>query len=316
MCSGNAPVGQIFDLKVHHAFIYEQVGELKKMGVEFDFFYINNKGLKGYLKSIPALRKKLSSEKYDLVHGHYGLSALVALFQRRLPLVATFHGCDVNRKDLNLLSSLVAVFSRANIFVNSEMRNKIFLKTPNKSYVIPCGTDLGLFFPIEKNEARKILELDSSKTYILFSSSKHTSVKNWSLARKAVEQFPNAELLEISEKNREEVNLLMNACDLFLMTSYREGSPLTIKEALATNCPIVSTDVGDVRSLIGSIDGCYICSFEVKNVVEKIQLALNFAQKTVRTNGRAKITELGIDSKSIANKVLAVYERVREVSIL
>ena len=39
----------------------------------------------------------------------------------------------------------------------------------------------------------------------------------------------------------------MNACDVALLTSIHEGSPQFIKEALACNRPIVSTDVGDVR---------------------------------------------------------------------
>jgi teichuronic acid biosynthesis glycosyltransferase TuaC len=310
VCSGNTPGNQIFDLKLHHAFIYEQVSELEKSGVSFDFFYINGKGIYGYLKSILQFRKKIKTAKYDLIHAHYGLSAMVAAFQRKIPLVATFHGCDINRKRLNIVSSFVVLFSRANIFVSEYLREKIFIKTPQKNSVIPCGIDLKQFQPGDKHEARSVLNLDSSKKYILFASAKNIPVKNYSLSKKAVDQFPDAELLELSGRSREEVNLLLNACDVFLMTSFREGSPQTIKEAMACNCPIVSTDVGDVRNVTGNTWGCYICSFDPADAAAKLQLALEFAQTLGRTNGRGRIIEMGLDSVTAAGKIIELYKKV------
>jgi glycosyltransferase involved in cell wall biosynthesis len=295
---------------LHHAFIYEQVSELEESDIFFDFFYIKEKGIYGYLKSIIKLRKKINTGEFDLIHAHYGLSGVVATFQRKIPLIATFHGCDINRKNLNILSSFVALFSQANIFVSEDLKNKIFVKTPKKTAMIPCGIDLKRFQPRAKQEARAMLKLDSSKRYILFSSAKEVPVKNYSLARQTVDHFPQVELLELSEKTREEVSLLMNACDMFLMTSFREGSPQTIKEAMACNCPIVSTDVGDVRWVIGNTDGCYFCSYDLTNVAEKIQMALEFAQTKGRTNGRERIIELGLDSETIAGKIIEVYKKV------
>jgi glycosyltransferase involved in cell wall biosynthesis len=307
VCSGNAPTNQVFDLRLHHAFIYEQVTELEKLGVVFDYFYVEGKGASGYLKSINKYRKKLRNSDCDLVHAHYGLSAMVATFQRRKPLIATFHGCDVNRKSLNLISSFVAVFSKANIFVSEDLKNKIFVKTPAKNSVIPCGIDLNQFQPGDKLKARTILNLEPAKKYILFSSAKDVYVKNYPLAKQAADQIPNSGLLEISGRSREEVNLLMNACDVFLMTSFREGSPQTIKEAMACNCPIISTDVGDVRKVIGDTEGCYITSFDPVDVAEKLKRALEFAAVNGRTKGRNRIVEMGLDAESIAGRIFGVY---------
>ena len=49
---------------------------------------------------------------------------------------------------------------------------------------------------------------------------------------------------------------------------------------MACNCPIVCTDVGDVRWVIGGTEGCYIASFEYEDVAEKIRMAINFANRT------------------------------------
>src|SRR5699024_4954863 len=98
---------------------------------------------------------------------------------------------------------------------------------------------------------------------------------NYALAKKAVSLLDDSvELLELKDKTREEVNLLFNASDLLLMTSFTEGSPQVVKEALACNTPIVSTDVGDVKSLICDVNNCYITSYSPVDVADKIKLAL------------------------------------------
>lgn len=98
-----------------------------------------------------------------------------------------------------------------------------------------------------------------------------------------------------------------NAADVVLLTSLWEGSPNAIKEAMACNCPVVSTDVGDVREVIGNTEGCYISSFEPRDVAKKIQMALDFSK---RTNGKQSIIELGLDSKTVANKIINIYTKV------
>ena len=104
--------------------------------------------------------------------------------------------------------------------------------------------------------------------------------------------------------------LYYNAADLLLLTSKHEGSPNIIKEAMACNCPVVSTDVGDVRWVIGNTKGCYITSSNPVGVAQKVMLALEFSEKNSRTKGRERIMELGLDSDTIAAKIIAVYKKV------
>ncbi len=76
---------------------------------------------------------------------------------------------------------------------------------------------------------------------------------------------------------------------------------------MACKCPIVSTDVGDVKDVIGNTEGCYLTKFDPQDVAEKIKIALEFGE---RTNGRERIIEAGLDSKTIAKRIVGVYRKV------
>jgi len=104
---------------------------------------------------------------------------------------------------------------------------------------------------------------------------------------------------------QEEVNLFYNAADVLLLTSFHEGSPNVIKEAMACNCPIVSTDVGDVRDIIENTEGCYITTFQPEDIADKIKRALEYGQ---RTKGRENIKHLDINT--VAQRIIKVYKTV------
>jgi glycosyltransferase involved in cell wall biosynthesis len=59
------------------------------------------------------------------------------------------------------------------------------------------------------------------------------------------------------------------------MTSFTEGSPQFVKEAVACGCPVVSTDVGDVREVIDGVSNCYLSTYEVDDVVNGMQKVLS-----------------------------------------
>jgi len=139
----------------------------------------------------------------------------------------------------------------------------------------------------------------------LFAGAFDNWVKNSKLAIESVMNISDTELLELKGYNRNQVSLLMNACDVILITSFSEGSPQVIKEAMACNLPIVSTDVGDVKEVIGNTEGCYITSFDPKDVAEKIKMALDFGK---RTNGRENIKHLEINI--IAKRIIKLYNKV------
>jgi len=288
-------------------FILDQIESLVGQGLEIDVYSIKGKGFLGYYGNLKFLKEKIASFQPDIVHAHYGLSGLLACFQRRVPVVVTLHGSDVSKLWVRLLSQLAIWLAKETIFVSNNFRRKFLVRHFN---VIPCGVDTSIFKPMNREYCREIMGLTSLNKIILFSSSFTNVVKNYPLALAAHNLLINKDesvIIEMKGYDRDQVALLMNAANLCLMTSYSEGSPQFIKEAMACNSPIVSTNVGDVNWVFGDVDGCYISSFDAENVAKQIEKGLNYG---VKINGRDRIIDLGLDSDKIAISIIAIYKKV------
>ena len=288
-------------------FVMEQVEALTKLGVEFDFFGVDGKGASGYLANLIPLKKKIHEFQPDLLHAHYAHSGLLANLQRTVPVVTTYHGSDIHSGGLNLsISKVTARYSAYNIFVSPWLLELSGYHGENKS-VIPCGVSTTTFFPMERAEARKRLGWDVNETYVLFAGAFENEVKNSTLAKAATSLLPNVSLVELRGYSREQVNLAVNAANCLLMTSHREGSPVVIKEAMACGTPIVSVDVGDVKEVLAGVDGCFISTYDVKNVATHLKQALKFEGKT---NGPQSIIEKGLSNELIVKQIKEIYNHV------
>jgi len=286
-------------------FILEQGEALMGVGVMVEYYTIRGKGIAGYLGNYKKLLAKINGFNPDIVHAHYGLSGLLANLQRKVPVVTTYHGSDINKAWIFRFSRLCMILSAHNIFVSSKNLTTSGL-TRNQS-LIPCGVDINLFSPVDKVLARKDMGLDNAFTYILFAGAFQNKVKNAALAQASVAGIPKVTLLELKDYSREQVALLMNAVDVALMTSFTEGSPQFVKEAMACNCPVVSVPVGDVSEVLTGVEGCYISTYEPADVAEKIRLVLETGK---RIEGRERIIYLKLDSDSVARRILEVYNSV------
>ena len=291
-------------------FIVEQAEALKRAGCDVDWFGLQGKGVKGYIKNFPALNRKIKECQPDIIHAHYGLSGLFANLQRKVPVVTTYHGSDINERKVLRFSKLAMRLSAWNIFVSQKT---LRIAKPSKKYtLLTCGIDLSDLQLTDKVEARRKMGLDIDKQYILFAGAFDNQVKNAPLAVKTVDLLNclSVELLELKDYSREQVTLLMCAADAFLMTSFTEGSPQVIKEAMACGCPIVSVDVGDVRERTEGVEGCYVANTRnPEDLAHLLKKALTFGNKT---NGREKIIADGLDNKFVAARLMDIYKKIAE----
>jgi len=288
--------------------VRNQGESLKRAGAEIDYLIINP-GISGYIRAIPKIRKAYSEGGYDLVHAHYSLSAFSATLAGVKPLVVSLMGSDAFaplpvRILLRILSS-----KRWNgtIVKTAEMKARLSL---DRAIVLPNGVDLERFALVDKYVARRQLNIPPEKKVILFVAVKERPEKNLPLALEAVKSLNDntIEFVHLHDKQNAEVALHLNAADLLLLTSQREGGVNVIKEAMACNCPIVSTDVGDVRNVISGTEGCFISGPGSSTIADSIRRALSFGR---RTEGRARITELGLDAATIAQRIIGIYRSVK-----
>lgn len=303
----------------------ERIRELENEGVEAEYYLIRGKGILGYIREIPRLRKKIGEFKPDVIHAHFGLSGLLAnLAIRKVPVVVTYHGSDINNPSVYRYSKCAIRLSAWNIFVSQKNMDKAGAQNSKKASLIPCGIDDTLFVPMGKEECRERLknegvrELESErKKYVLFTKMFDDPVKDYPLAKAVIEltnervkelKNERVELLEFTGYTREQTVLLMNAVDAILMTSKTEGSPQVIKEAMACGTPIVSVDVGDVKERICGIDGCYVA--ETRNPEELADLLEKSLSFNGKTNGREVLMKQNLSNTLVAQKLLEIYAKV------
>ena len=294
-------------------FVAEQGEALHQAGCEVEWFGIKRKGIVGYLREIPRLCKMVREVRPDIIHAHYGMSCLLAnLTTRKVPVVSTFHGSDINESFARILSKIAMGLSAWNIFVSQRIMDLAEATHCQKCSLIPCGVSLSEDQLQLRLEARKVLGWGAYETKVLFAGAFDNAVKDPELALRVIEelrlQMADIELVELKGYTRQEVNRLMCAANCLLMTSKTEGSPQVVKEAMACGCPIVSVDVGDVKEQTENVAGCYIVpSRELNDIATSLKKALAFVG---RTNGRERIVVSQLTNEAVAKRIINIYNTI------
>lgn len=309
----NYPTGEhpIFGI-----FVKEQVESLQKIGVECDVFFSNGKengGMKAHWSSIKKVRKLLRENKYDVIHCHHSISALILLLSggafRNKCLVSYQNDPSREFGGLWLFRILYIFFSKVII------KNTTPLLKKEKVVYLPNGTNSDFFKPMDKDDCKKRLGWDVNKHYILYmdSNAGTRTQKRHDRYLEVLEllkrDFDNIVSVELTNTPREEIPTYMNACDLHLMTSDFEGSPNSVKECLCCNTPVVSTDVGNVRDMIGDIPGCYVS--KEKDAVELAECVRKVLLTKEPFDGRSFFLSKGYGIDIVAQKLKTLYQSIK-----
>lgn len=285
------------------SFVYEQVESLRAAGVEVDVHFIEGyRGRLAYLRAVRKLSRKRFA--YDLFHAHHAFAAAAALVAGCRPLVLTIHDNPV------VTSPLYRAFARD----VARRADRFVAVTPAAAralgvddYVpIPMGTDLKLFYPRDKQEARRELDLDPARKYVLFAADPGRRPKRYDLACQAVtaalREDASLELLTFFPAPREKVPLYFAAADVLVVTADVELGPLTVKEAVASARPVVSRRVGDV-DFLERCDACIAVGDEPAAIAAGIIEAL-----AIRDVDPSAAAPYGMEA--VAAQLVAMYEEI------
>ena len=296
-------------------FVKEQIESLQNEGVECDVFFSNGKEngrWRAHVASIRPVHRLIKKRNYDIIHCHHSNTALILLLA-----CGVFHNkCIVSYQNDPLrepggkwLFKLIYPFFNRIIVKNQSS----FLRYKKVVY-LPNGTNAAFFMPMDKRKCKDVLGWQPDKHYILFVDS-NAGVRTQKrhdrfieVMRILREKRDDIIPFEVTNIPREKMPIYFNACDVHLLTSDFEGSPNSVKECMCCNTPVVSTDVGNVREMIGDIPGCFVAD---RMDPEELAKGVETVLETVDSfRGRELFLAKGYDVKQVAKKLISLYESI------
>jgi glycosyltransferase involved in cell wall biosynthesis len=231
------------------------------------------------------LSRRPSSNPYDVVHAHFGLSAWPALAVPAKVRALTVHGTDVAHPLTRLVTTAALPF----IDLLAAVSEPLVASLPGararaRARVLPCGVDLQRFYPRPRDQTRAALGLHADKRFVLFPADPARAEKRHDLAL-AVARAAGAELLALGGTAPDQVPLWVNAADAVLVPSDREGFGLAVLEALACDVPVLATPVGIHPEALAGVAGTLCAPFSLEGWLAALQPHLHAADP--RIEGRA-----------------------------
>ena len=258
------------------------------------------------------IEKLIKSEKinFDLIHAHFtwhpGAVAVELKKDFNVPVVITEHTSITLHKALKRKDhSYFKAWRESDTIIRVlKIKEKLFKKFNKNTVNIPNGFDEKKFYRMAKEKCRDKLNLPTDRK-IIFTIGYLIEVKGHKYSIEAIEEIikrrkdilyiiggsgPLKDKLQnkIDESNlqeyikligfvpHEELPILMNACDLFLLPSLSEGNPTVMFECLGCGKPFIGTKVGGEPDIITSDDYGLLCEpANSKELAEKILVALN-----------------------------------------
>ena len=309
-------------------FVKEQVESLRNEGIDVDVVFINGRENRvNYFTSVVNLVNELRCNEYDIIHAHhtyciYPISIAKVLTGTKAPLILTFHEGEVHKgkgirtDDIDFIKRLVfwkrikrVALKMVDLLITVEEKSLKALNFNGDHVVLPCGVDIELFRPPEKECCREKLHLPLGEKIIFFPAAPNDNNKGFDILRDALKCINGKDihLLAAGSIHHQDMPYYMCASDVVVQLSLWEASPMVLKEAMAVNVPVVFTDVGDVRLTMENTKGCFLCKRTPQDVALKLEDALKCDGNC---EGRRRIIEEGLGLSDVAKKIVKVYENL------
>jgi teichuronic acid biosynthesis glycosyltransferase TuaC len=304
-------------------FARRQAAALAEQGFWVEIFDLRSRTSPGVLfGEFFRFRRTIRTFRPRVIHAHYGTvtAMFAALGAGRIPLVITYRGSDLNRVPSarglrpaagRLLSQIAALRASHVVCVSRQLKNLLWSRHARVT-VLPSGVDPEIFRPELRKMLRKELGWREEERVVLFNAGQDASNKRLDLAQSAVQEasrWASPVRLEVLDGSVEPARIpaMMNAANCLLVTSDAEGSPTIVQEALATNLPVVSVDVGDISERLEGVTCSHVAPREPQALGRALADVLSPPR---RSDGRRKAEEFS--SARIARELGRLYYELLE----
>lgn len=194
-------------------------------------------------------------------------------------------------------------------------------------FMFPTRINTQIFRPVNKSAARHILNIPESN-FLISTTGRLSSIKGWTFMIDCYIEFEKgnedslfyfigegedydkisdyifskglqSKIKLVGKKNQEEVALFLNASDLYIMGSYKEGWCTTLVEALACGIPICTTNFSSAKEIVTSgITGNVVEGRDIQKFSSKMEESSKIDRTTLPIPSQIKryaVSELKTD---------------------
>lgn len=283
----------------------------------------------------------------DVIHAHLPWAGVLARIVGKMtgvPVLYTEHNKQeryhmatriLNLTTMNWLTRVIAVSADV---AESIRKNKPGLKAP--LITVLNGVNVDTFGPglASGSEVRTTFGIPADATVIgtiaVFRFQKRLDV--WlDVAKTILEKQPDAHFIIVGDGPlkseivgkaaalqiearvhfaglQTEVRPYLAAMDIYMMSSIFEGLPIAMLEAMASGCPVVTTDAGGIKEVIRHETDGLMCSVDESQKLSDFALTLIRDSKKrtgLATNARKRVVE-SFSMKAMVANLEAVYKGV------
>lgn len=297
---------------------------------------------------IPRLVKLVRTRSYDIVHAHSPLvagGARVALHassrEARPASITTEHNVWENYKPpTRLLNALTFRFDKAHLAVSEGVRRSFPDSLASQIEVVVQGIPVSEVRQMraQREQHRTALGVSDDEIVVvtvanlrpekdyptLLEAAARVLRRNMEVRFVAIGSGSEREELHAQHARlglgqrfrflgyRRHAPALTAACDIFALSSYQEGFPLAVMEALAAGVPTVATDVGGIASAVLEGDTGFVVppcrpdllADRIERLVRDTDLRARMSRRALETAGRFDIRRTVAETERIYERVL------------
>lgn len=296
------------------------------------------------LATIVRLRNFIQNREIELVHSHgykSNIYAYFATFGTKARRMATCHNWIINERKLKWYGVLDRLFLRyfdQIIAVSRDVKNLMTNSgiSDRKICIIENGVSLDKF--ASDMAARNRIAEDigiKSNTNVVGTVGRLSEEKGQKhllqVIRKLKERYPELFLLLVGDGplrmalqkefdsdfirfvgNQKEVHHYYAMMDIFVLPSLTEGLPMALLEAMASELPVIATDVGEIPRVLSDGETGIIVEPKDENSLEDSLCYLLSHKDIALEMGKKGCERVRKDfsSEKMANKYMKVYKKL------